>query len=414
MFFKTKLQSEKGFVAFFITILITAAVFSIAVSIFALGSGEQEIAKTMTESSQAYYASESGAEDTLLRLRKNMKWSNPVSFNVGDARATTTIVDGLGGTKIITSEGNDSSRIKKIQVVYQISADGVSFFFGAQVGDGGIRLDDNATIDGNVFSNGSIGASNGIITGTVKVAKKGNMIEELNISGDAYVDICRNSNISGILYASTSINCTASQFIPSSAEIATTSLPISQEQITEWKNKAVAGGTYVGNYSLNGGTTYLGPKKIQGNLTIENNAKLLLTGIIWVTGNVSIKNNAIVQLDKNTYHSLSGMIISDGLITLANNSISSGSGEAGSYLMYFSTLALNPAIIIENNAIVDILYTSNGWIEVANNAQLREITGYGIYLKNNSRINYETGLVDISFFSGSGGGWKVTSWKEIE
>ncbi|MDO8435791.1 MAG: hypothetical protein Q7S82_00170, partial [bacterium] len=345
---------------------------------------------------------------------KNMKWSNSVSFTIGDARATTTITDGLGGTKIITSEGDDSNRIKKNQVVYQISADGVSFFFGAQVGDGGIRLDDNATINGNVFSNGSIGASNGIITGTVKVAKKENMIDGLNVSGDAYVDICINSNIFGILYASTSINCTASQFIPSPVEIATTSLPISQAQITEWENEAATGGTYVGDYILNGGTTYLGPKKIQGNLTVQNNAKLFLTGKVWVTGSVNITNNAIVQLDKNTYHSLSGIIISDGLITLANNSVSSGSGDAGSYLMYLSISALNPAIIIQNNAIVDILYTSNGWIEVSNNAQLREITGYGIYLKNNSRITYEIGLIDTSFLSGSGGGWKVTSWKEIE
>lgn len=230
---------------------------------------------------------------------------------------------------------------------------------------------------------------------------------------DAYADICDNAVITGLLYTNNNQSCAASSTLALGLAPSPLALPISQSQIDNWKQEALAGGVS-GSYNFSSGINYLGPKKIEGNLTVQNDAQLFITGTIWVTGAVDIKINAQVKLDNFAYGNLSGQIISDGLITLQNNSISAGTGQLGSYLIYISTSLANPAIIMKNNAKADIVFTSNGWIDIQNNAVLKEVTGYGIKLKNNTRISYETGLQDASFSSGPGGSWKVASWAEVE
>ena len=82
--------------------------------------------------------------------------------------------------------------------------------------------------------------------------------------------------------------------------------------------------------------------------------------------------------------------------------------------MYLTTNSSSSALNIKNNAILDIAYASAGTIVIENNTVLKEATGYQLHLKNNATIEYELGLTSSSFSSGLGGGWEVTSWKEIE
>lgn len=413
---KNQKNYQSGFAALFVTVLIFSVVFAISAGIFIVTYGEQKIISNITKSSQSYFAAEAGVEDILLRLRKAKNWSSPYSFSVGNGTATVTISDIIAGARTITSDGQNSNRIRKVSITYAISNKNISFYYGAQVGEGGLILDDNSIVRGNIFSNGSISSSpNARITGTAKVAKNGNRMNGATISVDAFVDICDNSAISGKLTSATIINCTYSSYTPLGGEIATTSLPITLSDINNWKNDALSGGIISGNYNMEGDSiAYLGPKKIEGDMTIDGNAQLFITGTVWVTGSINIKNNAIIKLDQPSYGSLSGMIIGDGLFTLQNNSVSSGSGLTGSYLMYISTSPANPAIIIKNNTQADVLFTSNGWLEIQNNTQLRQVSGYGLHLKNNASIIYEVGIQDAVFTSGPGGSWEVTSWEEIE
>ena len=75
---------------------------------------------------------------------------------------------------------------------------------------------------------------------------------------------------------------------------------------------------------------------------------------------------------------------------------------------------LNPAIEVDNNTDAAIFYANQGLIAIRNNVQVREITGYKVYLDNNAEVQYESGLENTSFSSGSGGTWEVASWKEVE
>jgi hypothetical protein len=416
--------SQNGFVALYLVILFLglALTFGLAFSLFNLG--QQKIFQNVFLSAQSYYAAEAGVEDALLRLVKKMTLSTPYTFKVGQATSTVEISEIVGGSRTITATGNSLNRLRKIQVGYSVSTQQISFHYGAQVGEGGMTMGNNAVIKGNVYSNGSVVSGKGYIEGTVIVAKNGNRIEGLIIQQDAQAHSCKNSQITGTLtYVSggTIQNCSAGGAIKIQPnEIPTKDLPIPQTQIDKWKSEAEKGGTISGDYTISGKITQnLGPVKITGNLLVDNNAVLNMTGTIWVVGDLRIDNGATIKLDSNSYGALSGVIVVDGKIKVRPNTYLKGSGQEGSYLLLLSTNpevsdTTNPAIDVDNNTDAAIFYTNQGLIVVRNKVKARELTGYKIFLNNNAEVAYETGLEEAVFSSGPGGSWKVVSWREVE
>ncbi len=407
--------TQKGFAAFFLTILIMVIIFGSAVSIFVLTYIEQQITQNIVKSTQSYYAAEAGTEDILLRLIKDMEWSSPYTLNVGEGETTVNVSDVFGGSRTIVSEGNVSNKIRKTEIVYEISSDNISFYYGAQIGEGGLLMDNGSFVEGNIFSNGDITAESATeITGSVKVSQVGNYIDGVTIGENAFVDICNNSDITGTLTCTDPGNCTASSVEMLSEEITPLPLPIPSTQIDEWKTDAESGGTYSGDYILTGQSeASLGLIKIEGKMIIQDQAKLDVTGTIWVTGEIVIQNRGRVRLDNDSFGSLGGVIISDDKITLKDKAKALGSGQEGSYLMLLSTFD-GDAILIQDDFETDILYTQNGWVIIQDTTGLRSVTGYGVHLKNNAGVIYEVGMEDISFSSGPGGDWQVTSWQEVE
>ena len=416
-----RFHKSRGFAAFYVTILVLAVVFAMAVSIFILTYNEQKISQNIIKSTQAYYTAEAGAEDALLRLAdSNMSWSSPYVLNLADNSATTTISDIIGGARVITVEGNAQERIRKISVGYKISTQEASFYYGAQIGDGGIIMTATSSeIDGNVFSNGNV-IGPGKITETVVVAHNGNKIENLIVGKDAHVHTCKNSTISGTLKfvsGGSLQNCTAGQTEDRGPnEIESRDFPISQSLIQQWQNEAAAGGIITGNLTISGDTT-LGPVKIEGNLLVKN-AILTMIGTIWVTGTFDNGNNVEIKLDENSYGDLSGVLIVDGNIQIRNNAILEGTSFPSSYLLIISNSSSlsesDAAIDVKNNALGSILFSPNGLMVIHNNVELIEATTYKLLLKNNSKIKYEIGLDNLEFTSGPSGSWEVASWREIE
>jgi len=416
------MSKEKGFSAIFITILALVIVLGVVLSFVTLTLGEQKISGNITKSNQAYYLSEAGLEDILLRLAKGKNWSTPSNLSLAGGTATVETSNIIGGSRTITSTANIANRVRKIQVVYQISSDAISFHYGAQVGAGGMIMGNGSAVQGNVFSNGNV-TGGGTIANSIIVASNGNKIEDLTVGEDAMVHTCKNSTIGGTLtYVSggSVTNCTVGETIQSQpSQIEPISLPISQSQIDEWKVEAAAGGVNTNNVTISG-TQSLGPIQIgtaaaPRNLTVDGGATLKVTGTIYVTGNIIFNNNSKIQLD-NSYGSLSGIVLSDGVVTVNNNTIISGSGQAGSYILVLSTKndTVNPVIDVRNNSAGAVFYTNSGLISLNNNMTAREVTGYKIQLNNNAVIQYESGLASLMFSSGPGGSWQVASWKEIE
>lgn len=231
-------------------------------------------------------------------------------------------------------------------------------------------------------------------------------------TGNAYAHTVTDSTIAGTNYCQVGSgnNKACNTSLPDPTQ---TPMPVSDQNILDWKAEAEAGGTYSGTYNVNSTSSSLGPKKITGGLTVSNNATLTVTGTLWVEGNISISNNAIVKLS-SSYGTSEGIIVCDGTVSLGNGTTFSGSGSSGSYLMVLSTSASTSAITLANNGGAVILYAANGTVNLSNNAGAKALNGKQINLSNNAVVTYDSGLVNSNFVNGPSGGWGITSWKEVK
>lgn len=258
-----------------------------------------------------------------------------------------------------------------------------------------------STLDGffKVYLGGVNGLIDGITVGT-------------NGVGNAYAHTVNNSTIAGTNYCQegTGNNKICNTSLPDPVQVA---MPISEQNILDWKAEAEAGGVHSGNYALNGSTGSLGPKKITGNLTIQNGADFTVEGVLWIQGNMIVENNATVRL-ASFFGTSDGAIIVDGTVLLSNNASFTGSGSSGSYIMVLSTSTSTSAITLSNNGGAVILYAANGTVNLSNNSGAKALNGKYIHLNNNVEIVYDSGLVNSNFVSGPSGSYNVSEWKETE
>ncbi len=248
----------------------------------------------------------------------------------------------------------------------------------------------------NLYTGGIVGSISSIRIGT-------------GSTGNAYAHTVTGATILGTNYCQVGSgnNKTCNTSLADPVEVA---MPISEQNIEDWKAIAEAGGIISGNYTSSGSVN-MGPKKITGNLIVSGT--LTLTGTIWVQGTITITNGATIKLASG-YGSSEGIIISDGIVNMGNNSTFLGSGTSGSYVTMLTTSSSTSAITVGNNAGAVILYAGNGTIEVANNAGAKSLTGYFIHLNNNAVITYDSGLANSNFSSGPGGAYNISSWKETD
>jgi len=305
-------------------------------------------------------------------------------------------------------------RIRTVETVYSLDAAAASFFYGAQVGEGGLDMSNGSRIKGNVFSNGNI-TGTGTIDNEVIVAGNGHSIEDVYVGGSVQSYSClASASVANLTYVTGGVHtCTVRGSTSlQSDEIPTQPMPISQSQINDWKTEAAAGQVITGNYSIgNNATVSLGHVKITGNLSFGNGAVLNITGVIYVQGNIIFGNSNTIRLD-SSYGSLSGVFVLDGTMDTGNNTVLTGSGQEGSYLLVLSTNVSDTAIEVSNNADGAVFYTTVGGIKVNNNVSVSELVGYKVKLNNNAVLDYNSGLANTFFSSGPSGGWKVESWQE--
>ncbi|MFA5997801.1 MAG: choice-of-anchor R domain-containing protein [Candidatus Paceibacterota bacterium] len=236
----------------------------------------------------------------------------------------------------------------------------------------------------------------------------------VTVGGDAWAYGLSSCSIGGDASYQTISSCSvAGTQYPGAAVETPAPFPISDAQIAEWEATAEAGGTTAGPYSISGAQT-LGPRKINGNLTVTNGGVLTLSGPVWVNGNITLSNNASLLVSPGTGTS-GAILIADapsatttsGRVTISNNVIIDGNGSENSFPMIISTNTGSEAIELSNNASGVILYAPHGGIEVSNNTTVNQITAKSLELENNSTVVYLSGLQNASFSNGPGGSWTV-------
>ncbi len=372
----------------------------------------QRVMADLLESRKTYFLAEAGVEDVSYRLSNGLPYNANGQILSIDGQSVSINTVTSGGRKIVTatSDWNGSQRVVEAKFT---AGEGVAFYYGVQIGQGGFSIGNNSGINGSVYSNGSITGGNGsYITGTaVAVSSINNVDVGTSTTSDAWANSITGINVTGDLYCQTGSgnnkSCNTSKGIPVSV-----GYPLTDAEIQEWKDDAAAGGTFVGDKTISGAGNTLGPLKIQGNLIIDAFSSLTITGTIYVTGNITLGNDATIRLTSN-YGVSGGIVMSDGIITLNNNVTLAGSGTTGSYLIMLSQSSASNAISIGNgNTTEVILYAQNGTIAMGNNANVRSLTAKTIALGNNTVLTYTQGLLDAVFNSGPSGGWQLDSWKE--
>src|SRR3989344_9137760 len=412
---------------------------------------QQKIASQLVLSRQSYFLSEAGIEDVVYRLKSGLSVSSTEVLSLSVNMTTVTITDTSGGKKIIAT-GEVKEAIRKVEVNL-ILGTSIAFHYGVQVGQGGLEMSNSSQIIGNAYSNGNIiGTNSARIQGAAIVSGPTGVIDGMDIDGDAWSNTIRgsstvggkathsslqNTTVTGDVIADSISNCTiggtAKYDIRSSCIVtggATTPNPddfvpadllplrISEEQIDIWESEAVSGGT-LGSQICSSGTRVIGPKKINGDLTMSGDAELVVTGTLWVTGAIKLSNTSKIRLDES-YGGSSGVVMAGidenataGYIEISNYAQVSGSGSQGSYIMLLSQKegTASDAIKTSNNSATAILYAGEGQIEISNSAALKEVTAYKLEINNSATVTYESGLANSHFSSGPGGGYEILNWK---
>lgn len=160
--------NRKGQAAIVLVLSVLAVVVLIVTSIGFLTYNDLKTIGSVVDSSKSYYAAEAGIEDIIYRIAGNHTYSNSYTLTVGSA-STQVDVSGPLSALVVTSKGNQSSRFRKLQIELGVSqtTTNIAFNYGVQVGYGGLVLNNNSGVNGNVYSNGPIdGGNNTFVTGT--------------------------------------------------------------------------------------------------------------------------------------------------------------------------------------------------------------------------------------------------------
>jgi hypothetical protein len=444
-----------------LALVFMAIVTTIVVSLVGYAGIQIKAHRQAVAREQGINISEAGAELAIWKLNNQGGYTGETNTAYANGVYSVTITNLSASSKLIKVDSyipNATNPLSHriVQIIANTGSNNISFNYGAQVDSGGIAMDNGSKVVGNVYSNGNITGS-GRITGDAFVSGSSGTIDNVNVDnnaaahniknntvgkdangtaltnatvdGNASFDSISSCTINGNAQYNTRANCSVSgtttapnPSVP--ADPAYQALPIDAATITQWENDAAEGGT-VGSQTVSGSSS-LGPKKISGNLTVNNGGTLTVTGTLWVTGSITLNNNAIIKLDAS-YGSFSGIVLAGvsgsstaGAIDISNNSDAQGSGVSGSFIMLLSEMnsSSNTAISLSNNTTGAIYYAGSGVIDVSNNADAKEITAYKIHLNNNATITYDSGLANANFSSGSGAGagwqYQAQSWQLLQ
>lgn len=388
---------NQGQAALIATMFLLAISLVVVFGASVMAARESRVARLNTNANASYFLAEAGVEDAYYRLLNAKNISAQEIITINSITATTDITQ-TGSTHTVIAAGDASLSARKVKGVFEEAPGAGGFHYGVQIGAGGLTMENNSTVNGNVYSNGNIDGSGSPV-----------------ITGDAIA-------VGTISSPDPIVTGTRTQGAPS------VSMPISDEAIESWKTAAVAGGTISSPcpYEPANGTT-LGPKKITCDVNIKNDNVITLTGPVWITGTLTLQNNAIVRLHAS-YGANSEAIVADNptnkttssKIIVQDNAQVLGSGTSGSYVLLISQnnsaelggteIAIEP----KNNSTAPVYYAPHGLVLLQNNIVLKEVTAYKIEMKNNAVLTYESGLTSPVFTSGPTGGFTITSWNEIE
>lgn len=162
---------ENGQAALIAVILMLVIMLSAVFGTTAIALKEAKVAEENKKSRLSFFSAEAGIEDAVYRLLRNKNLSASFAVSLNGTISTVTATDISSSQKIIKSSSDLSGSARALQTKLETSTANASFFYGVQVGDGGLEMGNNSRVNGNVFSNSNItGLNSAKITGDAIVA----------------------------------------------------------------------------------------------------------------------------------------------------------------------------------------------------------------------------------------------------
>ena len=157
--FKNKQKGAALIIVIFFFIVISLSIIQSAT----IGAvTELRTYRTLATSKFAYVAAEAGVEDIFYRTINSKLVPASETLTLNGASATVNIVNTSASQVDIYSTGNASNEIRKVYLSISKNKN-VSFPYGAQIGEGGVTMGNNAKIDGIALAQGDIYADGQIV-----------------------------------------------------------------------------------------------------------------------------------------------------------------------------------------------------------------------------------------------------------
>lgn len=369
-----------------IAIIFLAVVLILIASMFSRVANFLQLGAKSVGSEQARNLAEAGIEKALWQLNETAgAYTGETNTQIGTTGTfTTTIENKSANLKTITSTGfiPNAANPRWKQVIKSdvlISSEAIHFNYAVQVGTGGVNMSNSATINGTLYSN------------KTGVSIQGSGSSKIN--GDAYAVGTISSPdplVVGIKYQSQ----------PASE------MPSVNYQ--EWRDLAAAGGTTSCPCTLDGGVTNAGPRKYQGDLTIQNGTTFNVQGPIWITGNLTVQNSQTkVNLDQS-FGSNGTVMVVDGKVLVQNSAaFNPTSANPKGHILVVTTTTASDALIISNQGVNAVFYALEGTALLQNSANATALVAKTLNMQNSATLTYDQGLAGGQFSGGPGGSWQV-------
>lgn len=195
-------SKQQGFVVI-LAIVVMAVLMTMSASVWGYTALQVKSSRQAVERSQVLHIAEAGIDKALHELNTNSSFSGENNISVGNGEYTTTVTTIDSNNKEIISTAyypNEANAEQQVTVKTRVTIDlsTVAFNFGVQVGEGGLVMNNNAEVIGNVYSNGNISGWAATINGDATVAGAGSptVDQECAISnGDFNMNVNANRDV---------------------------------------------------------------------------------------------------------------------------------------------------------------------------------------------------------------------------
>ena len=171
---KKLLNRQSGFVVL-LALIFLGITMAAAAALFSYTTLNLRGSRLYYAETQALYLAQAGVDKAIDQLNQNGGYTGESGTILIPGEFSVSVSTMSGNKKLLTATGYVPSSanpvaILTIKAIAAIDTNEVAFNYGVQVGEGGLEMDNNSVIDGNVFSNGNIIGGNGDITGDAIVA----------------------------------------------------------------------------------------------------------------------------------------------------------------------------------------------------------------------------------------------------